>query len=107
MGGLQSVYIMALRSFVEEADKLAAELQTAHAVLDTAAALPALHTLKGLAGTIGADRLADLARDAEHALRPGGAAGAWQLVALALAACPAAVDDVESLLVQLAAGATA
>jgi len=100
MGGLQSVYVIALRSFIAEAGKLAAQLEAADAARDRAAALPALHTLKGLAGTVGADRLATLAQLAERALKEDGAA--WAQLAPVLAACPDAIADTGRLLRQLA-----
>jgi len=104
MGGLTSIYLMALRSFDGEAVKLVAQIEAARAALDAPAALPPLHTLKGLAGTIGAERLQELARRAEAALKQPGAAGAWQQVEDAAAAVPPLRDDVAALVAQLAAG---
>jgi signal transduction histidine kinase/CheY-like chemotaxis protein/HPt (histidine-containing phosphotransfer) domain-containing protein len=101
LGGLHSVYLMALRSFVVEAGKLAAQLSAARAGQDPRAALPALHTLKGLAGTIGADRLAALSQLAELALKEGGSSEAWGQLELVLAACPGVADDIEHLVRQL------
>ncbi len=95
LGGLESVYRMALRSFAVEADKLVAQLQAARDANDSAAALPALHTLKGLAGTIGADRLAALSQQAEHALKHD---AAWAPLQPVLDACPAVAGDIERLL---------
>jgi PAS domain S-box-containing protein len=99
LGGLHSVYLMALRSFVVEAGKLNAQLAAARKEQNPGAALPALHTLKGLAGTVGADRLATLAQLAELALKadpPG-----WDQTTLVIAAGPGVTDDIEQLVRQL------
>jgi PAS domain S-box-containing protein len=100
LGGMRPVYVTVLRSFPAEADKLTAQLRAASAGQSRDAALPALHTLKGLAGTIGADRLAALCQLAEHDLKAG-ADGGWHQLALALDACPIVNDDIEQLLRQL------
>ncbi|MRW92882.1 response regulator [Duganella sp. FT80W] len=99
LGGLEAIYLIALRSYVSEAEKLVAELQAACAVQNAEAALPPLHTLKGLAGTIGADRLATLAQQAERALKQD--ADAWAPLELVLAACPGVADDIDQLVRQL------
>ncbi|MYM76049.1 hybrid sensor histidine kinase/response regulator, partial [Duganella sp. FT134W] len=96
LGGLESVYLIALRSFIAEAEKLAAQLQTARDNENCSAALPALHTLKGLAGTVGADRLAALSQQAELALK--GDAAAWAPLEQVLDACPGVAGDIERLL---------
>lgn len=101
MGGLQPVYLMTLRSVAIEVVKLAAQLQSMRAARDAPAALPVLHTLKGLAGTVGADRLAALALLAERALKEDASAGAWDQLGLALDACPGVVVDIEQLVRQL------
>ena len=101
LGGLHSVYLMALRSFVVEAGKLAAQLQAARADKDKQAALPALHTLKGLAGTVGAERLAGLSQMAELALKDGSTSTAWDQLELVLAACPGVAGEIEQLVRQL------
>jgi PAS domain S-box-containing protein len=98
MGGLQSVYLIALRSFAVEAAKLVTLLQASSADADAEGCLQALHTLKGLAGTVGADRLAGLAGLAERALKQGASATAWDQLALVLDACPIAMSDVEQQL---------
>jgi CheY-like chemotaxis protein/HPt (histidine-containing phosphotransfer) domain-containing protein len=98
MGGLQSVYLIALRSFAVEAAKLVTLLQASSADADVEGCLQALHTLKGLAGTVGADRLAGLAGLAERALKQGANATAWDQLALVLDACPIAMHDVEQQL---------
>ncbi|MTV38660.1 response regulator [Duganella radicis] len=96
LGGLESIYLIALRSFVAEAGKLAEQLSLARGERDLALALPALHTLKGLAGTVGADRLATLSQLAERALRQDGAD--WAPLDLVLEACPGVAGEIASLL---------
>jgi PAS domain S-box-containing protein len=96
LGGLESVYLIALRSFIAEAETLAAQLQAARAAQNCNAALPALHTLKGLAGTVGADRLAALSQQAELALK--GDDAAWAPLEQVLDACPGVAGDIEQLL---------
>jgi PAS domain S-box-containing protein len=98
LGGLESVYLIALRSFVVEAEKLAQQLHDARNEQNSEAALPALHTLKGLAGTVGADRLATLSQLAERALKQD--AGAWTPLGLVLDACPGVAEDIEQLLTE-------
>jgi PAS domain S-box-containing protein len=95
LGGLEAVYLIALRSFAVEAEKLAAQLQAARDQGDRGAALPALHTLKGLAGTIGADRLAALSQQAEHALKHD---AAWAPLQPVLDACPDVADAIDQRL---------
>jgi PAS domain S-box-containing protein len=98
LGGLESIYMIALRSFIVEAEKLAAQLQVAYDQQNRVAALPALHTLKGLAGTVGADRLAMLAHYAEQALKHD--ASAWAPLAQVLENCPGVAGDIEQLLTE-------
>ncbi len=102
MGGLQPVYLMALRSFAGESVKLAGQLRAARDAQDAQAALPVLHTLKGLAGTVGADRMAALAQLAETALKEGASARAWDQLGLVLDAGPGLVGDIERLVRRLA-----
>ncbi|WP_432383268.1 Hpt domain-containing protein [Duganella sp. P38] len=85
-----------MRSFIAEAEKLAAQLAVARADQNLAAALPALHTLKGLAGTVGADRLAVLTQQAERALKDD--PSAWPALEPVLQACPGVTADIEQLL---------
>jgi len=96
LGGLESVYLIALRSFVAESERLAQQLRRARDEQDVQAALPALHTLKGLAGTVGADRLAMLSQLAERALKQETAA--WQPLEPVLDACTAVAGDIGQLL---------
>jgi len=98
MGGLESVYLIALRSFVVEAERLARQLRVARSELDSVAALSALHTLKGLAGTVGADRLATLSLAAEQALKQD--ASAWAPLDQVLDACPEVAEGIEQLLTE-------
>ena len=108
LGGLYSVYLMALRSFAVEAGTLSAQLQASRDAGQAGAALPLLHTLKGLAGTVGADRLAALAQLAELALKAGASRSAWDQLALVTDAVPGVLDDIELLVRQLdPAGAAA
>ena len=101
MGGLKPVYVVALRSFLLEIDVLAGQLQAAHAAQDSGAALPILHTLKGLAGTVGADHLAALTAAAEQALKEGPANADWHALATVLAACPPTAAQVRELIQRL------
>ncbi|MYM90759.1 hybrid sensor histidine kinase/response regulator, partial [Rugamonas sp. FT82W] len=101
LGGLHSVYLVALRGFAVEAGKLSAQLQAAGAGQDGGEALPLLHTLKGLAGTVGADHLAGLVHRAEQALKADpGATGGAQLAAV-IDAIPGVVDEIMRLARQL------
>ncbi|HEX5342022.1 MAG TPA: response regulator [Duganella sp.] len=98
MGGLEAVYLNALRNFVGEAETLARELRRARSEQNSGAALAALHTLKGLAGTVGADRLASLSQQAEQALQQD--AGAWAPLGGILDACLEVAGDIEQLLTE-------
>ena len=98
LGGLKAVYLIALRSFIVEAAKLDGKLQDAEGAQQRDQALAALHTLKGLAGTVGADQLAALAADAERGLKhPAGTGSGWQRVTALRQALPAVMDAVELL----------
>jgi len=70
-GGRTDRYADLLRSFAERHADGAAHVREALAVADTAAATRHVHTLKGLAGTLGADALQAVARDVEDRLRQG------------------------------------
>lgn len=98
MGGLKSVYRMALRSFADETVKLVEQIEVARSTQDARAVLTPLHTLKGLAGTIGAERVQALARQAEASLKQGADAIAWTQLALVVDEIPAMLDQVEQLL---------
>ncbi|MES2160813.1 MAG: response regulator [Pseudomonadota bacterium] len=101
LGGLHSVYLMALRSFAAEAGNMAAQLRAACSDRNLDEAMPLLHTLRGLAGTVGADRLSGLAHLAEQALKAGASAAAWDQLALVVDAIPGTADDIELLARQL------
>ena len=68
MGGKQAVYQRLLQNFIGELEALPAQLAACIATGDAAAAARQLHTLKGLAATLGADALAGAAAQAERAL---------------------------------------
>ena len=109
LGGLKAVYLIALRSFIVEAGKLEIKLRAAHAERQQSPALAALHTLKGLSGTVGAEQLATMAAQAEQLVKhEARAAATWQQLAEVLQALPGVVDAVELLARQLdvAAGPT-
>ena len=101
MGGLKSVYLMALHGFVEEAARLLAQIDSARLIHDVQAALLPLHTLKGLAGTIGAERLQALARTAEIALK--NAPDAWEVLGPVMAEATGLGDEIARLVATLAA----
>ena len=101
MGGLQAVYLVALRSFQGEVDTLAAQLNAAQAAGDEAAALRALHTLKGLAGTVGADHLSALSAEAERAFRQGPSEQSWPALAKVVEACAPAASQVRHMIQSL------
>jgi len=104
MGGLKSIYLMALRGFVEEAARLLAQIDSARLARDVQAALLPLHTLKGLAGTIGAERLQALARTAESALK--NAPHAWEELGPVMEETAGLGDEIATLVATLAAPRT-
>ncbi len=67
--GKHGLYVRMARSFAASATLLPAELRSA---AGQAAAAALLHGFKGLAGTIGAERLAQMARHGEELLRDSG-----------------------------------
>ena len=101
MGGLKSIYLMALRGFDDEAVRLVAQIDSARLTHDVQAALLPLHTLKGLAGTIGAERLQALARTAEIALK--NAPDAWEVLGPVMAEATGLGDEIARLVATLAA----
>ena len=101
MGGLKSIYLMALHGFVEEAARLLAQIDSARLIHDVQAALLPLHTLKGLAGTIGAERLQALARTAEIALK--NAPDAWEVLGPVMEETTGLGDEIAALVATLAA----
>ena len=104
MGGLKSIYLMALRGFVEEAARLLAQIDSARLARDVQAAVLPLHTLKGLAGTIGAERLQALARTAESALK--NAPHAWEELGPVMEETAGLGDEIATLVATLAAPRT-
>ena len=91
LGGKLPVYQRLLQSFAQDLPGLAAQLRQAAANTDMAAAARLMHTLRGLAATLGASALADAAAAAEHQLRnssadmPGSQSSAQCCEQLALA----------------------
>jgi len=69
LNGIVPLYVKTVRAFARELGVMAQQLQTASAQRSAELALPTLHTLKGLAGTVGATATAQLAADAERALK--------------------------------------
>ncbi|GAB2872460.1 hypothetical protein GCM10027277_47180 [Pseudoduganella ginsengisoli] len=104
LGGLVPVYQIALRRFGDEAHTLRQQLRHALDHDDAPAARAPLHVMKGLAGTVGAERLAQLAGDAERAVRAsadqgsGLTADAREQAEAVLAALPSTVSAVAALL---------
>jgi signal transduction histidine kinase/DNA-binding response OmpR family regulator/HPt (histidine-containing phosphotransfer) domain-containing protein len=69
--GKRSRYVSMLRNFASAEAGTVAEIRRAVAAADRQTAQRLAHTLKGLAGNIGASRLQAAARDVEAALRDG------------------------------------
>ncbi|NRR32877.1 response regulator [Oxalobacteraceae bacterium] len=93
LGGHAPIYLVALRSFVDEAEVHAQALRAARDGRQFPAGAALMHTLKGLAGTVGADHLAQLANGAEMALK---SASGWAELDAVLDAIPAAVAAVSA-----------
>ena len=74
LGGKQPIYARTLRRFVRDLAEMPAQLQAHLARDETPGALSMLHSLKGLAATLGATALAEQADRAERALRVAGSA---------------------------------
>ena len=113
MGGLTQIYLSALRGFIDQAGGLAATLRAARDQHRHDDIRPLLHVLKGLAGTVGAERLHDLAAQAEHSAGQPHTAGpdddgaAWRDLDLVLASVPQTVDAITLLARQLDAAVPA
>ena len=102
LGGKTEVYRRMLQRFVDDLARTPGELQSLAQVADRAAAARALHTVKGVAATLGADALAAAAARGESALlADGGPATAQQALAAARAAIEAAGPGLQALLVAL------
>jgi len=71
MGGNRTILLAALRLFPLEMDKLQPALNAAIDAADAEQAKAALHVLRGLAGMVGADRLATLVSTVEARLLEG------------------------------------
>ncbi len=92
-GGNGALYAMALRHFPAESKALMAHIAAKTSELDLGAARAALHTLKGLAATIGASTLAGIASDLEARLLGSDWAQAWPERRAALAEACAQADQ--------------
>jgi len=101
LGGLRPVYLIALRSFLVEIESLAAQLRAAIADKSRDPALRVLHTMKGLAGTVGAEHLSSRAALAERALKECPVSQAMPELSQVLDACPPAVIDVQQMIRRL------
>lgn len=91
LGGSTTVYQIALRGFKGEMGKLTQQLAGAMESDQAELGAAALHVMKGLAGMIGADRLAATAQQAEQQLRLA-APQAWEAVAQVLVEAELAVN---------------
>ena len=104
LGGKRDVYQRMLRGFLTELATLPAQLQACHAQSDAVGASHLLHTLKGLAATLGAMVLSAEAARGETELAHGGdPAQAADTIARACAAIAAARPGLAALLEALQA----
>ena len=71
LGGKLPVYQRMLQSFAQDLPGMVGQLQRAAAQADKPAVAQLMHTLKGLAATLGASALAEAAATTEHQLRTG------------------------------------
>ena len=78
-GGNPLFYRRALHNFIANAAMLLAELPETFAEASRSAAAAALHSLKGLAGTVGAEALAAAAHSIERSLHAGPSPAIWAL----------------------------
>jgi HPt (histidine-containing phosphotransfer) domain-containing protein len=95
LGGDATLYVRLLRKFVQRQAAAAAEVGQAVERGDDDTAKRLLHTLKGVAGSIGASELASLAADAERQITTDGRPGQALMTSLA--------NSLEQLVGQLAA----
>jgi CheY-like chemotaxis protein len=108
LGGNQAVYQRMLRSFVKDLADMPAQLRTQLAHAEFVAASHVLHTLKGLAATLGANALAAEAAQGEKRLASGAATdAATDAVAAACRAIAAAEPGLVALLQALQAAQAA
>ncbi len=82
-GGSLAAYVKALRVFAEDGPSYAQRLGVAEGRLDKDSAAREAHSVKGMAATLGAARLADMASDLELGLRGKGRANLASLKPLA------------------------
>jgi len=75
LGGNRPLYERLLQRFCEDQATLPDRLRAARRARDDSQTILLVHTLRGLAGNIGADRLASLAAELEHCLRQSPEAG--------------------------------
>jgi len=71
LGGNRQMYARLLGRFQEDQRDVVERLHRARQQGDSATLILAAHTLRGLAGNIGANRLAELAGELEESLQPG------------------------------------
>ncbi len=99
LGGKAEIYRLMLQRFVDDLARLPAELQGLASAANSEAAADVLHTVKGVAATLGADSLAATAADGEKALRAGAAPAARrQRIGVACAAFETAGPALQALL---------
>ena len=99
LGGKAAVYRDMLQRFVDDLARWPAGLRGQEDAPDNAAAVLVLHTVKGVAATLGADALAAEAAQGEKALLAGGTpAAARHTLASAAAAIDAAGPALQALL---------
>lgn len=98
LGGNRGTYRRLLTRFIDEHDRLLVALSAAVAHGDVATALREAHTLKGLAGMLGAAALAERAAAAEHGLQTDPHSDATRDALTALKA--STVEPMKALLAQ-------
>ena len=106
LGGKPEVYRRMLRTFVEDLNTLPTALRDSHNQGDASATLRLLHTIKGVAATLGAQRLAEQAEWGEkHLSDSASPAQARQAVAQVCTALDAARPALAALLADLGSAA--
>ena len=80
--GSQAIYLNVLENFVEEKRDFVAEFEAALTTFPEGDAVALIHSLKGVAGTISANHLADCALEIEHQIRVGNPPSEIQLAQL-------------------------
>jgi two-component system, sensor histidine kinase and response regulator len=78
VGGDKAMYANVLGAFAKEMQQVPEQVQAHLQAQEQTQAVRALHTLKGLAATVGARHLAAVAARLEHEVRSGAAAGEHQ-----------------------------